>query len=55
MGKGGDGVVWFRVCEAPLNDWANGVLFLLITFTRMVSMNSVLREVGPILTNGYGI
>ena len=23
-GKGGEGVVCFRVCEAPLNDWANG-------------------------------
>ena len=31
------------------------VLLLLMTFTRMVSMVLVLRTVGPILGNGYGI
>ena len=31
------------------------VLFLLMTFTRMVSMVLVLMGVGPILGNGYGI
>ena len=31
------------------------VLFLLMTFTHMVSMVLVLRGVGPILGNGYGV
>ena len=31
------------------------VLFLLMSFSRMVSMVLVLRRVGPILGNGYGI
>ena len=31
------------------------VLFLLMSFSRMVSMVLVLRRVGPILVNGYGI
>ena len=31
------------------------VLFLLISFSRMVNMVLVLRVVGPILGNGYGI
>ena len=31
------------------------VLFLLISFSRMVNMVLVLRGVGPILGNGYGI
>ena len=31
------------------------VLFLLMIFTRMVSMVLVLMGVGPILGNGYGI
>ena len=31
------------------------VLILLMTFTRLVSMVLVLRGVGPILGNGYGI
>ena len=31
------------------------VLFLLMTFTLTVSMVLVLREVGPILGNGYGV
>ena len=30
------------------------VLFLLMSFSRMVSMFLVLRRVGPILGNGYG-
>ena len=30
------------------------VLFLLISFSRMVNMVLVLREVGPILGNGNG-
>ena len=24
LGKVEEGVVWFSVCEAPLDDWANG-------------------------------
>ena len=60
LGKGGEGVMWFRVCEAPLNDWANGgsvsvPRFQLMSFSRMVSMVLFLRGVGPILGNGYGI
>ena len=31
------------------------VLFLLMTFTRMVSMVLALMEVGPVLGNRYGI
>ena len=31
------------------------VLFLLMSFSRMVSMVLVLRRVDPILGNGYGI
>ena len=31
------------------------VLFLLMTFTLTVSMVVVLRGVGPILGNGYGV
>ena len=31
------------------------VLFLLMSFSRMVSMVLVLRRVGPILVNVYGI
>ena len=31
------------------------VLFLLISFSRMVNMVLVLRGVGPTLGNGYGI
>ena len=31
------------------------VLFLLMTFTLKVSMVVVLRGVGPILGNGYGV
>ena len=31
------------------------VLFLLISFSRMVNMVLVLRGVGPILGSGYGI
>ena len=31
------------------------VLFLLMFFSRMISIVLVLRRVGPILGNGYGI
>ena len=31
------------------------VLFLLISFSRMINMVLVLRGLGPILGNGYGI
>ena len=52
-GKGeGEGVVWFRVCGAP---WIGLILVPLMSFLYMMSMVLVLRGVGPILGNGYGI
>ena len=53
-GKDG-GMVWFRVCEAPLNDWANCGSVSADAFSRFVSMDLVLRGVGPILGNVYGV
>ena len=50
-GKGGEGVVWFSVCGVPLGDWGNGISFD-VTYGEY---GFSLREVGPILDNGYGI
>ena len=48
-----EGVVWFSVCEAPLDNWANGGS--VDVFLQMVSMVLVLLVVGLILGNGYRI
>ena len=48
-------MVWFRVCEAPFNNWANGGS-VSVDFFSTYGMVLVLRGVGPITVgNGYGI
>ena len=33
QGKGRETVLWFRICEAPLNDWGNGGSVSVVFFT----------------------
>ena len=55
MGEGGEGGYVLGCEKHLLMIELMVVLILLMTFTPMVSMVLVLRGVGPILSNGYGI
>ena len=55
LGEGGEGGYVLGCEKHLLMIELMVVLILLMTFTPMVSMVLVLRGVGPILSNGYGI
>ena len=41
------------MCGAPLDDFANAVLSMMIFYSRVVSVVLILWGVGPILTNEW--